>query len=158
MLEADVTPSAVTAWLEKTAVRQFVKFCIIGFSSMILDAGIAWVLTFGSHWNGNMARVVSFSVAVTNGFIWNSLWTFRGLGSGARHAQYAKFVAVNIVGLGLNLAIMNGVYLLATGHLISAHPIKQYWCVAMGVAVVCVSLFNFLANKYYTFRPASGQS
>jgi putative flippase GtrA len=155
MADAEAPPAASPALLARTGVRQFVKFCIIGFTSMILDVGISYGLTYGIHWNWKWARILSFGVAVTNGFIWNSLWTFRGLGSGGKHQQYAKFVAVNIVGLLLNLAIMKAVFLVVTGRLINqGNPDPFHWKIAMALAVVCVSLWNFFANKHYTFRPS----
>ncbi len=154
MLDAEATPGPISSLLRRPGIRQFIKFCIIGFTSMVIDVGIAYVLTYRFHWHATGARVVSFSFAVTNGYIWNSMWTFRGLGSGARHEQYAKFVGVNVIGLGLNLAIMNAISLAMTGQLMAEHPPKLVWSIAMGVAVVCVSLFNFFANKHYTFKPA----
>lgn len=148
MIEAAPTPL-----LQREGVRQFVKFCLIGFTSMFIDVSIGRFLTYhvGLHWI--LAQTISFSIAVTNGFVWNSLWTFRGLGSGTKHQQYLKFVAVNVVGLVLNVAIMKGIFLLFTGRLIGqGNPDPTHWYVAKGAAVVCVSLWNFIANKYWTFK------
>lgn len=144
--------------LQRPGVRQFVKFCIIGFSSMLLDVGISGVLTFKLHWIWWVAKTLSFSIAVTNGYLWNSLWTFRGMGSGKRHEQYVKFVAVNIVGYFSNILLMKLVFFAFTGQLIQhKNPDFLHWCIATGIAVVCVSLWNFLANKKWTFAgsPAS---
>jgi putative flippase GtrA len=133
--------------------NQFIKFCIVGASSTVIDAGLFNLLhlAFGLH--PYFARTLSFSVAVINGFIWNSLWTFRGLGSGSRHAQFVKFAAINVVGLFLNLLIMSVVYYLLSGHLPRAHdhaPLRIN--IALGAAIVVVAFWNFGANKYWTFR------
>lgn len=138
---------------QRPGIRQFIKFCLIGFSSMIIDVGLAKYLTYqvGLHWI--IAQTISFAFAVTNGFIWNSLWTFRGMGSGKRHEQYGKFVAVNIVGLGLNLFIMKSVFFFFTGHIIhQGNPDPAHWNIAKGTAVVLVSMWNFFANKHWTFK------
>src|ERR1051326_3778389 len=97
-----IQTATVGGLMQRQGVRQFVKFCIIGLSSMAIDIGVSWYLTYQLHWLWFVAKTFSFSLAVTNGYIWNSMWTFRGLGSGPRHEQYMKFVAVNIVGLLLN--------------------------------------------------------
>lgn len=138
--------------MQRRGVRQFIKFCMIGFTSMIIDVGIARYLTYTLNWHWILAQTLSFSVAVSNGFLWNSLWTFRGMGSGRRHEQYVKFVAVNVVGLLLNIAIMKFVFLLFTGRLIhQGNPDPMHWNIAKGVAIVIVSCWNFLANKKWTF-------
>jgi putative flippase GtrA len=138
--------------LHRRGVRQFVKFCIIGFSSMIIDVGIAKYLTYSVHLNWIVAQVISFSLAVTNGFIWNSAWTFRGLGSGSRRSMYGKFVLVNVVGLILNLGIMKGCFLVFTGRLINqGTPDPFHWNIAKGLAIIVVAMWNFLANKKWTF-------
>ena len=140
--------------LQRRGVRQFVKFCIIGFTSMILDVTIAKILTYRLNWHWILAQVISFSIAVTNGFIWNSLWTFRGLNSSRKRVQYAKFVLVNIVGLALNLAIMKVVFFLFTGHIINPrNPDEAHWNIAKAAAILVVAFWNFFANKYWTFRP-----
>ncbi len=142
--------------MQRQGVRQFVKFCIIGFSSMIIDVGLAQYLTFTVGWHWIPAQVLSFSIAVTNGFIWNSLWTFRDLGSGKRHEMYLKFVAVNIIGLLLNVFIMKFTFFVVTGRLISqGNPDKFHWLIGKGIAIVVVSVWNFLANKYWTFKPTA---
>ncbi len=144
--------ATMTGLIQRTGVQQFLKFCVIGFSSMLIDVGIASYLTYTLGWHWILAQTLSFAVAVSNGFVWNSLWTFRGLGSGKRHEQYVKFVMVNIVGLLLNIGIMKFVFLLFTGELIhQGNPEPMHWKVAKGVAIVIVSAWNFLANKKWTF-------
>ncbi len=130
--------------------EQFVKFCLIGASSTVLDVLISRQLMdrFGLHWLA--ANTLSFAVAVTNGYLWNSLWTFRGLGADRRHTQYLKFVAVNVVGYGLNTLIMALVILLLSGQ-VHGNPPRPVWAAAKGTAILLVAIWNFLANKRWTF-------
>ena len=132
-------------------LRQFVKFCVVGLSNLIIDKGISGFLIFKLGWNLYLANTLSFSLAVTNGFIWNSLWTFRGLGSGPRHELYVKFFAVNIVGYLLNQVLMGGVFFLLSGQLNPIKPVFVHWLIATAVAVLCVTFWNFTANKKWTF-------
>ncbi len=147
-----MTQTAAVGLFQREGLRQFIKFCVIGLSGLIIDAGISGVLTYKLHWVWFVAKTVSFLIAVTNGYIWNSLWTFRGQGGGRSHAQYARFVAVSIVGYLLNLAIMKTVFLAFTGQLIHhGEPDFMHWCLATGIAAVIVSGWNFLANRKWTF-------
>ncbi len=78
------------------------------------------ILLIKFDFNWMLAQSISFVCSVTNGFIWNSLWTFRGMGSGKRHEQYLKFVVVNIIGLVLTFAVMSGILFAITGTIASA--------------------------------------
>lgn len=145
--------TAAAGLMQRKGVRQFVKFCIIGFSSMLIDVGISYTLIYSLDLNLTLAKTISFLFAVTNGFIWNSLWTFRGLGSGRQHEMYVKFVLVNCVGLILNLTIFKSVIALFTGRLIGQPtPDKAHFALATITAVICVSLWNYFGNKLWTFK------
>lgn len=139
--------------MQRRGVRQFIKFCIIGFSSMIIDVGISYSLIYHAGMNPTLAKAISFLVAVTNGFFWNTRWTFRGMGSGRRHEMYMKFLLVNCVGFVLNITLFKSVLFFFTGRFIGqGRPDKLHFAVATGVAVICVSLWNFLANKKWTYN------
>lgn len=147
--------ASLTDLAKHQGVRQFVKFCIVGFGSMLIDVGGLNLLTHtGLHWA--VAQVISFSLAVTNGFYWNSRWTFRGQGDAAKHELYLRFLAVNIVGLLLNMMVMKLVFAMWPGktptHIAAGSLILN---VSKGCAIVVVSLWNFFANKHWTFRSSS---
>ena len=145
--------SALDTLLKRPGMRQFVKFIIIGFSSAVIDVGVNKVLMhrFDTPWL--IAGIIGFALGVTNGFFWNSRWTFRGLGSGRQHELYAKFVAVNIVGLILNLCIMKVAFITMTGQIFpSTNPTSTQWNIAKAIAIVIVAVWNFSANKLWTFR------
>ena len=134
---------------------QFIKFCVIGVSSAAIDIIISKRLTYDLHFHWAFAQVISTSLAVTNSFIWNSLWTFKGQGADAKHKLYLKFYAVSVVGLCLNVIIMKLVFMAFTGKLIlTGEPDKLHWAIAKGIAIVCVSIWNFSANKRWTFGSA----
>jgi putative flippase GtrA len=140
--------------MQRQGVRQFVTFCIIGFTRTLIDFVISYLLIYHTlHLYPLLAKTISFLVSVTNGYIWNSRWTFRGMGSGPRHEMYVKFVLVNIVGLALNLTIFKLVLTIFTGRFFNQGvPDKLHFLLATGTAVIFVSLWNFFANKTWTFR------
>ena len=130
--------------LHRRGVRQFVKFGIVGASSTIIDWGIYLLLTrtFGLFYL--MAKILSFSVAVLNSYIWNRRWTFRS-NDPAKLRQFIKFLTISIVGVVLNALIM---YL-------SVDYLYLNDIYGLVFATVIVMFWNFLANKFYTFRGES---
>ena len=134
-------------------LHQFIKFCVVGASSTVIDFGVFFLLTqrAGLYWV--FAQVISFSLAVSNGFIWNSIWTFKGIGSAPRHHQYLKFVAVNVIGLLLNLVLIKaGVGVLTGSWHHNGNPPRIPLLTAKLVAVVCVSVWNYAGSRKWTFR------
>lgn len=135
--------------------RQFVKFCIVGTSSTIIDQGILWillnVLPACPWW---ISKAISFSIAVSNGFYWNRHWTFKARDYGKAHTQYSIFFFTNIIGLGLNLLVMKIFLIILTGKLLhGAHnPDKIKVIIASVLAIPFVVGWNFLAAKHWTFR------
>lgn len=127
--------------IHRRGVRQFVKFGLVGLSSAVIDWGIYLALTriFGVFYL--MAKILSFSVALFNSYTWNRRWTFRSQDS-AKLRQFIKFLTISIVGVVLNSLIMY----LAVEHL----KVSDIYGLFLASAIVMI--WNFLANKFYTFR------
>ena len=148
-----MTQSAAPSLLQRPAIQQFIKFCIIGASSTVIDGLISHTLTYRYGMNPTLAKTISFVFSVSNGFFWNSRWTFRGMGSGRLHEMYTKFIAINAVGLGLNLTIFKLVQVPFVGRFFKqGQPSQPVWFLAFGVATFCVAFWNFTANRKWTFR------
>jgi putative flippase GtrA len=152
--------------LQRKGVRQLVKFCIVGASSMTIDLSTqALLLTLFPAWPWWFSKTISFCLAVTNGFIWNSRWTFDE--RAATRGQYSKFFLTNIIGWLLNLSISKIFLMLFTGQVIhNQNPSTLHVLAASMCAVPFVVIWNFSASKYWTFRapkadgaePASGST
>ena len=85
------------------------------------------------------AAVFSFCVAVTNNYLWNRLWTFRGH-RGHFYYQGLRFV-VAWCALAANLIVLR--VLVALG----LDPVA-----AQAIAIIIVTPVNFVGNKLWSFR------
>ncbi len=88
-----------------------------------------------------VAAVLAFCVAVTNNFVLNRVWTFRG-SEGHAGFQAARFLAVSVGALVINIAVL---YALADVLGLGDIP-------AQAIAVATAMPFNFVGNKLWTFR------
>ncbi len=138
--------------LGRPGVQQFAKFCLVGASSFIIDSSISFLLFFGLHVSVNLANSVSFLAGVTNGFVWNSRWTFSHIEVGNARTRFAKFLAVNVVGLALNLLCVNAILLFLNGSAHHSATSKISYFVAKLGACAVVVFWNFFANKHWTFK------
>jgi len=140
-----VSPSELAGRLGAAARRpaswwQLLKFGIVGGSGYLINLAVFAVLAGSLDLHHAAAAVGAFCVAVSNNFLWNRYWTF-GPGDGSAGFQAARFFAVSLAALGLNLIVLEA--LLAGGEIGEL--------TAQAVAVAVAMPFNFLGNKLWTF-------
>ena len=121
---------------------QLFKFGVVGGSGYVVNIIAFAVLTQAADLHHIPAAIGAFLVAVTNNFLWNRQWTFRAEAPGRHPAhQGARFLVVSVVGLGVNLAVLEA---LVTGFDVGELP-------AQAVAVAIAMPVNFIGNKLWTF-------
>ena len=134
----------------KRGGKQFVKFAIVGGIGTAVNLAVLKIalLTWGHASTTTpltveiAASALAFMVAVVNNFLFNRWWTFRS--TGPAHVEFGKFLTVSLAGLALNTLAFS----LFRGHL--ALPVLLSQLLAIG----CVLPFNFLVNKFWSFRSA----
>ena len=79
---------------------QFLMFGTVGMVGFLVDTATVYALRRSLGLYG--AGMAAYVVAATVTWILNRVWTFRGLGSGPVHHQWARFLVVNLGGFVLN--------------------------------------------------------
>ena len=156
--------------VRRALLVQFIQFCLVGTLSTALNEFL-FNLFLARGLDLNWACILAFSLAVTNGFFLNRAWTFRRARAQTLKRQYVMFFAVNIVGLGLTWVVMRvvGAWMLRMGWAQSLAPLLQQWAhftvlpdrlahsLGVLVATFPCAVWNFTANKLWTFGGDSGQ-
>lgn len=120
---------------------KFIKFCMVGFSGMILDFGTTWILKERVKVNKYLANSIGFLLAATSNYILNRYWTFHS-DNKQIVTEYMSFMLISLAGMGIN----NGViYLLHD-------KMKWNFYMAKVFAVGVVTLWNFGMNDLITFK------
>ena len=119
---------------------QLAKFAVVGVSGYAINLAVYTALLKGAGFHYAAAATCSFLVAVTNNYLLNRHWTFRGK-RGHFAYQGLRFLVVSTLVLGLNLAILHLLVKGGSGTLFSQ---------AAAIAA-CVPV-NFLGNKLWSFR------
>jgi putative flippase GtrA len=125
---------------------QLFKFGLVGASGYVINLAAFTLLVKSAGIHHLVAAVISFCLAVTNNFILNRVWTFRDSRGGHAGFQAARFFAVSVGALGINLAVLYGLVDLASA------PVVLSQAIAIAVAMP----FNFVGNKLWTFGSDSG--
>lgn len=127
----------------KKLAFQFGKFAFVGLINTGLDFLVYAGLTrFFLFWEDHkvFATSIAFFIANLNSYVLNKYWTFQNKEK-KHHLQYSKFLIISLIGLGLTDLIF---YL--------ALHLGLYDLLAKLVPIPLVLLWNFLANKYWTFH------
>lgn len=134
----------------KRSGKQFVKFAIVGGLGTLVNLAVLRLILLAWELNAQttplsveiLASALAFLVAVVNNFLLNRWWTFRS--TGPAHLEFGKFLTVSLAGLGLNTVAFS---------FFRAH-LELHVMVSQLLAIGCVLPFNFLLNKFWSFRHA----
>lgn len=127
--------------IDKLFVLKFLKFCFVGFSGLVIDFSITWLLKEKLRINKFIANSTGFILAATSNYIWNRFWTFQ---SESEHitTEYLSFIIISIAGLVINNLL---IYFFTDKMRFNFYHSKL---IAIGV----VTLWNFIMNFLITFR------
>ncbi|HYU60877.1 MAG TPA: GtrA family protein [Solirubrobacterales bacterium] len=119
---------------------QLFKFGVVGATGYVVNLAVFAVLTQALDVHHIPAAVGAFVVAVTNNFLWNRHWTFQA-GEGHAGFQAARFFAISLGALGVNLVVLA----------LLVDELGAPEIPAQAVAVALATPINFIGNKLWTF-------
>ncbi|MFH1171027.1 MAG: GtrA family protein [bacterium] len=124
--------------------QQLAKFLLVGVTNTAWDYALYVIFTrgwLGFHMHFLAAQLLAFTGSVLNSYIFNKRWTFRDLDP-RHHVKLTKFFVVNVIALIFYESLL---YVLVG-------KLRIYDLLAKALVIVPVILWNFFANKYWTFR------
>jgi putative flippase GtrA len=136
---------------------RFLRFMMVGAVGTVIDFGVSNLLihVFGSSLV--LAGSISFICAVFSNFTLNRYWTYPDSRTKSIHHQLAQFTLVSIIGLGIRvitLAILEPIVFgivqtLSLPFNLLAKVVADN--LTLGLAIAIVTLWNFFANRYWTY-------
>ena len=131
---------------------QYVKYCIVGGSGVVVDMLVLHLLAFPAWlgWNLTLSKVIAAEVAMFNNFLWNDEWTFHAKGNGQgkwrpRLIRLAKFNLICTAGIALSVGLLN----------LQAHCFGMNVYLVNFVSIVVVSFWNFFLNRRFGWGTSS---
>lgn len=121
----------------KKLINQLLKFGLVGGIAFLIDYGLLFICTewFGIYYF--ISSIISFSVSVIFNYVASVLWVFDVDQEKSKTKNFIIFIALSIVGLGINQIIMwYGVEVL-----------KLYYMLIKLIATFIVMVFNFITRK-----------
>jgi putative flippase GtrA len=138
---------------------RFLRFAFVGAIGAVVDFGTFNLLTQLTSISAVIASMFSFSAAVTSNFVWNRFWTYPDSRSKAVMKQVVQFLIVNLIGLAIRtplFAFLEKVLVSSLTTLIPLNfPVTPTFIahnISLAVAVLTVMLWNFFANRFWTYN------
>ena len=138
---------------KQSEAGRVLRFMAVGASGTLVDFVVLMLLKEVFLLPTLLANTLSFSVGMVNNFTWNRLWTFADTSHENVARQFLQFAAVSLVGLLLNTLIV-----LLLEDPFSALIATYGYIPAKVIATGVVFVWNFVANRYWTFNSAVRRS
>ena len=151
-------------------IERFIKFAFVGALGFIIDVGTVIILqnTILPPENDQAVTLVNsiaFVLAVCSNFIWNRLWTYPDSRRYSLQRQLTQFAIVSVIGLAIRNVWIHGTYeqlgqlstALIQGAFVDYAPElidqnKLGTTVALVFGVLIVMIWNFAANRFWTYN------
>jgi dolichol-phosphate mannosyltransferase len=138
--------AALALWAGRLRVGQFLRFCVVGASGLLVDMAVLHLLAGQLSWNVSLSKLCSAELAMLSNFLLNELWTFQGLvDAGSRRwgrlRRLLKFQAICGAGIGFAVLLLNLFY--------RRFHLNLY--LANFLAIVLVTLWNFWMNALFNW-------
>jgi len=137
--------------LSSLPVTRFIRFAVVGFSGVIVDMGLLFLLSDPTTlaWGLTRSKLIAAEMAILNNFLWNDVWTFGDVSSHQpglrpRLRRLGKFQLICLAGVVLNATLLNLQFNLL--------GMNRY--VANAIAIVAVTGWNFWLNLKLSWRIA----
>jgi len=147
---------------KKVEQKRFLKFVIVGVISSFVDFGFMNLFTLVFDIPLIIAQALSFLIAVLESFLLNRYWIYPDSRSKSPYNQLIQFILINLVGIGVRTLLIP-VINRGINSILSKSPIEVLFRskdvisqnISLAIVVGIVLLWNFFANRYWTYSDVS---
>lgn len=158
-------------------VERFLKFAVVGTVGAVIDSGTLFILQAtilpptlqNPDWNVAIAQTIAFIAAILSNYFWNRHWTYPDSRSRSWRRQMVQFAVISFIGwvvrtiwittahdpLGHALmpVLLPAIQVFRAGYAPSpTGEAKLGTMAAWFVGVIVVMIWNFFANRYWTYN------
>ncbi len=137
--------------------KRFLKFMFVGALGAVVDFGTLNLLAHVFDVPVTIAGIISFTLAVSQNFLWNRYWTYPESRASPLVPQYFQFFIINATALLIRVPILALVpgpvinLLESTGMAANtAEVLGNNFALALAVGIAM--FWNFFVNRFVTYR------
>lgn len=139
--------------------NRFLKFCTVGIIGAVVDFGVMNLCMRLFAMPSRAASTVSFIAAVLSNFLWNHFWAYPDSREKPIVQKLVQFTLVSVVGLGIRyllfLTIEAPILNLSAATVPVGFPLDAETIghnLTLVISIVIVLIWNFLANRFWTYN------
>lgn len=143
----------------KLEISRFFRFAVVGTIGAVVDFAVFNLLSAVVGISAVVSSVFSFSLAVVSNFLWNRFWTYPDSRSKPVRRQLSQFAAISIIGLLIRTPLFAWMEKILvqffSGILANSGFLTPTFAghnLALAIAIVVVMLWNFIANRLWTYN------
>lgn len=126
-------------------VTRFLKYCLVGASGVVVNMALLWLLTEIGGLFYLVSSAIAIETSIVTNFTLNDYFTFpdrRATGRAQFLTRLARFNAVSLAGLGVNMAIL----------LTLTSVFGVYYLLSNLCGIAAATLWNYLVNFWWTWK------
>ncbi len=137
---------------------RFYKFAAVGAFGAVIDFGFFNLFTSIFLIKAIVSSALSFIMAVASNFLLNRYWTYPDSRTKTFAQQAVQFLLISLVGMGIRLILFavleNPLINLAERMLpsIGVTPTFIGHNLTLAFAILVVMMWNYIANRYWTYN------
>ena len=125
---------------KKTSLwQQITRFSVVGGSAFLIDYGIMILLTELCGINYLISSAISFTVSVIYNYLLSVHWVFNVTEDRSQKQDFAVFIVLSVIGLGLNQLIM----------WVCVDKLQVFYMISKIGATAIVMVYNFITRKIF---------
>jgi putative flippase GtrA len=126
--------------VNRADMQQFALFLVAGGTATVVQYCVLVALVEAARTDPTWAAVLAYLCGAMTSYLLNFRFTFKHSGTDFRHGM-AKFLAVNIIGLGLNTLIF-----------VMLRDLGAFYLLAQAIATGLVLIWNYAGARLFVFR------
>jgi len=138
--------------LRPQAMMRIVKFSVVGFTGVLVNAGLLYLLTEKAGVLYLKSSLLAIECAIINNFLWNYFWTWGDRASTSKRHFFRALAKFNISSGIVAFFVNWGLLILLT----EVFGIPYQYSNLMGIAVGTV--VNFTASHFWSFSSQKNES
>lgn len=120
-------------------IFKLIKFGFVGFSGLLIDFSITYLLKEIIKINKYVANSIGFMMAASSNYLFNRVWTFESNNPDLIQ-EYSSFILVSLVGLFINAFFL------------VLFEKKYSFYISKFLAIAVTTIWNFSVNYFITFN------
>jgi dolichol-phosphate mannosyltransferase len=127
----------------KSLYTRFLKFSLVGFSGVLVNTGLLYVLTAYLGVVYFISSIFAIELSILSNFLLNDIWTWRD----RTKKTFWKRLLQYHISVGITAVLVNWVILILLTEFFGL-----YYMISNLIGIACGTLANYLINDLWTFK------